>query len=154
VVDAGVERAVEVVPVVAPPVAAEEAAALDAGNDLAVVEVVDAGIAESRAPHAVGKPAKPKGTTPPTPVQPTTPTVKPPTPVASSKGGGRVHFKTPGGVADVYVDGVKVGATPVSVDLSPGKHAFELKAKGVEFGGPSSLNVSPGSDFDVEVDLR
>jgi hypothetical protein len=155
-VDAGGERAVEVVeqaPVVVPPVAADETAVVDAGNDLVVAEVVDAGLAESSSAHAVRKPAKPKVTTPP-PVQPTTAMVKPPTPVASSRGGGRVHFKTPGGVADVYVDGVKAGATPVSVDLSPGKHAFELRAKGVEFGGPSSLNVSPGSDFDVEVDLR
>ena len=80
----------------------------------------------------------------------------PAAPVASpvAAAGGWVHFKTPGGIADVHIDGKKAGATPLSLNLSKGKHTFELKATGMEFGGPQIITVSNGSDFKVEVDLR
>ena len=124
--------------------------------DAAVAAVeVDAGVA----PLAVveKKPPKvPKSVPPPVvPVNPPPGVARPlPTSRGSKTGGGMVHFKTPGGTAEVYIDGVRVGSTPYSADLSPGKHNFELKVSGIEFGGPKALSISPGSELNVEVDLR
>ena len=115
---------------------------------------VDAGVAFLAVVQK--KPPKiPRVVPPVVPVKPQ-PVVPRPLPTArgSKTGGGMVHFKTPGGTAEVYIDGARVGSTPYSADLSPGKHNFELKVSGIEFGGPKALNISPGSELNVEVDLR
>jgi serine/threonine-protein kinase len=133
------------------------ATVVDAGSAIAVApqrEVIDAGSPTVVA--AVKTPRQPKPTPPPARVEPP----KPPKPVAAAApvkaipGGGQVRFKTPGGVADVYIDGVKAGVTPVILQLSAGKHSFELKVDGFEFGGPKSITVAPAGDYNIEVDLR
>lgn len=67
---------------------------------------------------------------------------------------GRVRFRTPGTVAEVFVDGKPVGSTPLTVDLPEGVHTFELRARGYDFGGPQQLKVQLGGDYNVEIDTR
>ena len=132
---------------------------VDAGSAVAIVpqpEVIDAGAPTVVAARPVKVPKQPKPTARPALVEPP----KQPKPVAAVApvkaipGGGQVRFKTPGGVADVYIDGVKAGVTPVILQLSAGKHSFELKVEGFEFGGPKSITVAPAGDYNIEVDLR
>ena len=127
-------------------------AAIDAGapRDMSA----GSGTVAARPPRPLVAPIaspKPKG---PTPVEPT-PAPKPVVAAVRPSGNaGMVHFKTPGGVADVYVDGNKAGVTPLVLSLSPGRHSFEFKVEGFEFGGPKTLNISAGGDINIEVDLR
>lgn len=166
----------EPTPAPKPPSPPEVATTVDAGSPLAEAPVdagaqvavaappaIDAGApaviaaAPVKAPKETKQPKQPAPVTPPTPVDP--PPKPRPEPIAAAPvkgvpGGGQVRFKTPGGVADVYVDGAKVGVTPLILPLPAGKHSFEFKVDGYEFGGPKSITIAPGSDLNIEVDLR
>jgi hypothetical protein len=133
----------------------ETRAVPDAGGapTIAAAGPADAGALAAR---PVKAPKQPKQPAPAPPVEAPRPRPEPvaAAPVKAIPGGGQVRFKTPGGVADVYVDGAKVGVTPLILQLAAGKHSFEFKVDGYEFGGPKSINIGPGSDLNIEVDLR
>lgn len=160
-----VDPPVTVVPiapvVVTPPSIAPEPLApveVDAGHEPVVEVTPDAG----GQPVDAGKPAPPKPLAPVAvrPKQQPLPPVEPlrarppePAPVRG-RGDGRVHFKTPGAVAEIVVDGKVVGSTPLTLDLAAGAHTFELRARGFDFGGPQQLKVQVGGDYNVEIDMR
>jgi hypothetical protein len=54
--------------------------------------------------------------------------------------------------ADVFVDGASKGLTPLTIALSPGKHALELRRRGVP-PRQIALDVSPGEQLKQQIDL-
>jgi hypothetical protein len=76
---------------------------------------------------------------------------------------GRLYYArqtTPGTVviesnprgAEIFVDGASKGITPLTIALSPGKHALELRRRGVP-PRQFTLDVSPGEQLKQQIDL-
>ncbi len=139
-VDAGAREAHPPSPVVA----TRDVASIDAGPRS---RPVVAAMPKPRAPAPAALPVPAVAPTPPVP-----PVVEPS--AAGRRGGGRVIFRTPGGVAEIFIDGKPVGQTPKTLDVAIGPHTFELKATGFEFGGPQQLRVQAGGEYNVEIDMR
>jgi serine/threonine protein kinase len=55
--------------------------------------------------------------------------------------------------AEVFVDGVSKGKTPITLELTPGKHEFELKAKGYE-PYVESLEVAADGQKELKAKLK
>jgi hypothetical protein len=54
--------------------------------------------------------------------------------------------------AEILVDGASKGLTPLTIALSPGKHALELRRRGVP-PRQITLDVSPGEQLKQQIDL-
>ena len=70
-----------------------------------------------------------------------------PAPAAPSASTGRLHVETPGGWADVYANGRRLGRTPLDVELPVGRTAIELRPFGLApMSGASAMrrNVTIG----------
>jgi serine/threonine protein kinase len=119
----------------------------------AVGPSIDAGSRSRPVVAALPKPRAPAPAPLPGPaVVPAPPVVD--LPGAGRRGGGRVIFRTPGGAAEIFIDGKPMGQTPKTLDVAAGAHTFELKASGFEFGGPQQLRVQAGGEYNVEIDMR
>ena len=61
----------------------------------------------------------------------------------------KVHSKT---VYEVYLDGKKVGATPLVLDVMVGRHELELREPGAPRGIKQTLSVQLAAEYNLEVE--
>jgi hypothetical protein len=133
-------------------------------------------VAEKPAPVAAKPAPAPKATPKPPPVatrpQVSAPPSSPPKPVAAApkpaspaakgpvsrvtvpgptdKGTGLVRVRCASDALDVFVDGNKVGRTPLDMQVPVGAHNIELRAPGAGAGPLQRINVAFDSEYTVE----
>jgi serine/threonine protein kinase len=73
---------------------------------------------------------------------------------ATSDEPGMVSVVTPGGWADIYLRGVRVGRSPTRFEAPSGRHQLRLLPFGREPAKLVSVNVSPGSSSRISVRLE
>jgi len=66
---------------------------------------------------------------------------------------GRLSVSSPGGWADVYVRGRKVGTTPATVTLPVGRHTIEVRPFGRRPGVRRRVRISASAPARVSVPI-